>query len=280
MLSDRGFDSAFAPNHSVFDSAFKIQHSALLVIIYGLNPVLEALRSGRVRKLRVTSRSDRRVDEALAVARERGVTVERAHADAIDRLARGGVHQGIVAELDDPRDYSLRELVEGAVPDPPLIVVLDGVEDPHNVGAILRTVDAAGAHGIVRQARHSASLDGIAAKASAGAVALVRIATEVNIARAIEALKELGVWTVGLAGDATDRYDDIDLTLPTAIVIGAEGTGLRRLVRERCDRLVSIPMHGAVSSLNVSVAAGVVLFEAARQREKGAGKRDKEKEKD
>jgi 23S rRNA (guanosine2251-2'-O)-methyltransferase len=257
--------------------SFSTQISAFLVIIYGINPVLEALRSGRVRKLRVTSRSDRRVEEALAIARQRGVVIERADPDAIDRLARGGVHQGIVAELDAPRDYSLRELVEAAAPSPPLLVVLDGIEDPHNVGAILRTVDAAGAHGVVRQARHSASLDGIAAKASAGAVALVRVATEVNIARAIEELKELQVWTVGLAGDVPDSYDDVDFMLPTAIVLGAEGTGLRRLVRERCDRLVSIPMHGAVSSLNVSVAAGVVLFEAARQREKGKGKREKVK---
>jgi 23S rRNA (guanosine2251-2'-O)-methyltransferase len=243
------------------------------MIIYGLNPVLEALRSGRVRRLRVTPRSDRRVEEALAIARERGIPIERSDAVAIDRLARGGVHQGIVAELEEPRDYSLRELVEAAVDAAPLLVVLDGIEDPHNVGAILRTADAAGAHGVVRQVRHSASLDGIAAKASAGAVSLVRIATEVNIARAIEDLKKLGVWTIGLAGDAADRYDEIDFTLPTAIVLGAEGTGLRRLVRERCDRLVSIPMHGGVGSLNVSVAAGVVLFEAARQRGKGKGRR-------
>jgi 23S rRNA (guanosine2251-2'-O)-methyltransferase len=250
------------------------------VIIYGLNPVLEALRSGRVRKLRVASRSDRRVEEALAIARQRGVVIERADEEAIDRLARGGVHQGIVADVEEPRDHSLRELVEAAAPAAPLLVVLDGIEDPHNVGAILRTVDAAGAHGVVRQARHSASLDGIAAKASAGAVSLVRIATEVNIARAIEELKALGVWTIGLAGDATDRYDESDFTLPTAIVLGAEGTGLRRLVRERCDRLVSIPMQGGVSSLNVSVAAGVVLFEAVRQREKGKGTRGKAKGKD
>jgi 23S rRNA (guanosine2251-2'-O)-methyltransferase len=236
------------------------------MIIYGINPVLEALRSGRVRRLRVGPRGDRRVEAALALARARGLQIERVDAAAIDRAARGGVHQGIVADIDDPRDYGLRDLVESAAPDAPLIVVLDGVEDPHNVGAILRTVDAAGAHGVVRQARHAASLDGVAAKASAGAVAHVRIATEVNIARALEELKELGVWTVGLAGDAPDPYDAIDFTLPTAIVLGAEGTGLRRLVRDRCDRLVSIPMHGAVESLNVSVAAGVVLFEAARQR--------------
>ena len=250
------------------------------MIIYGINPVLEALRQRRVRRLHVGPRNDRRVDEALAMARERGVAIDRVNADMIDRLARGGVHQGIVAELDDPRDHSLRELVESAAPAAPLLVVLDGIEDPHNVGAILRTVDGAGAHGVVRQARHSAALDGIAAKASAGAVALVRIATEVNIARAIEELKALDVWTIGLAGDASDTYDEIDFTLPTAIVLGAEGTGLRRLVRDRCDRLVSIPMHGGVGSLNVSVAAGVVLFEAARQREKGRGTGEKGKRKD
>jgi len=249
------------------------------VIIYGINPVLEALRSGRVRRLRVGPRGDRRVAEALALAREKGVAIERADAAAIERAARGGAHQGIVAELDAPRDYTLRDLVEAAAPLPPLIVVLDGVEDPHNVGAILRTVDGAGAHGVVRQTRHTASLDGVAAKASAGAVAHVRIATEVNIARAIEELKALGVWTVGLAGGASEHYDAVDFTLPTAVVLGAEGTGLRRLVQERCDRLISIPMYGGVASLNVSVAAGVVLFEAARQR-KGKRTRERDKGKD
>ena len=245
------------------------------MLIYGLNPVLEALRSGRVRRLRVGPRGDKRVEHAIALARAKGIQIERADAAAIDRAARGGVHQGIIADVDDRRDYGLREIVDSAAPGAPLIVVLDGVEDPHNVGAILRTVDAAGAHGVVRQARHAASLDGIAAKASAGAVAHVKIATEVNIARAIEELKALGVWSVGLAAGASEPYHAVDFTLPTAVVLGAEGTGLRRLVQERCDRLVSIPMHGAVKSLNVSVAAGVVLFEAARQRKgvKVEGKR-------
>jgi len=242
------------------------------MIIYGINPVLEALRSGKVRRIRVAPRADQRVAEALALARQKNVGVERVDAATIDRAAHGGVHQGIVAELEPPRDHSLRELVEAARPSSPLLVVLDGIEDPHNVGAIVRSVDAAGAHGIVRQARHAASLEGIAAKASAGAVALVRIATEVNIARAIDELKTLGVWTVGLAGDATESYDAVDFTLPTAIVLGSEGSGLRRLVRERCDRIVRIPMHGSVESLNVSVAAGVVLFEAARQREREKSK--------
>ena len=235
------------------------------MIVYGINPVLEALRAGRVRRLRV-ARSDRRVDEAVTLARQLRVPVERVDAQVLGRVARGGAHQGIAADLQPPRDYSLEELVTLAAPDPPLIVVLDGIEDPHNVGAILRTADAAGCHGVVRQQRHAASLEGIAAKASAGAVAHVRVATVVNVARAIEELKALDVWTVGLEGGADASYHQADLTLPTALVLGAEGTGLRRLVRERCDRLVSIPMLGAVDSLNVSVAAGVALFEAVRQR--------------
>ena len=236
------------------------------MIVYGVNPVMEALRAGRVRKLRVGPRSDRRVEEVLALARKSGVAIERTDAAALDRLARGGVHQGLAAEVDAPRDYAIDELVAAAAPAAPLLVVLDSVEDPHNVGAILRTVDAAGGHGVVRQARHAAAMDGIVAKASAGAMSSVRVATVVNIARALEELKEAGVWTIGLAGEASDRYDEIDLTVPTAIVLGAEGSGLRRLVKERCDRLASIPMLGQVESLNVSVAAGVMLFEAVRQR--------------
>ena len=237
------------------------------MIIFGINPVLEALRAGRARRLRIGARSDKRIEEVLTLARERGVRVDRVDQQVLDRDARGGVHQGITAELDAPRDYRIEELVAGAAPEAPLIVVLDGIEDPHNIGAVLRSVEAAGCHGVVRQARHAAPLDGVAMKASAGAAARVRIATVVNIARAVEELKEAGVWTIGLAGDAADHYHDVDLTLPTAIVLGAEGTGLRRLVRERCDRLVSIPMRGTIGSLNVSVAAGVTVFEAIRQRQ-------------
>ena len=236
------------------------------MLIYGLNPVLEALRAGRVRRLKVGARGDRRTDEAVALARAAGVAVERVDAQALERLARGGVHQGIAAEVEAPRDYSVEELVEAARPAAPLLVVLDGVEDPHNVGAIVRTVDAAGGHGIIRQERHAASLDGIAAKASAGAIAVVKIATVVNIARALQELKDAGVWTVGLAGEGTESYEEVDFTLPTAVVVGSEGEGLRRLTRDRCDRLVKIPMAGSVDSLNVSVATGVALFEAARQR--------------
>ena len=239
------------------------------MIIYGINPVLEALRRGRVRRIRIANRADRRLDRLLDLARQKSVPVERLDQTAIDRAARGGAHQGIVAEIEPLREYSIAELVAAGAPEPALLVVLDGIEDPQNLGAILRTADAAGVHGVIRQARHAAPLGGAAAKASAGAVSHVRMATVVNVARAIEELTEAGVWTVGLAGAAPEHYDQIDLTLPTAIVLGGEGAGLRRLVRERCDRLASIPMHGSVESLNVSVAAGVALFEAARQRRLG-----------
>jgi 23S rRNA (guanosine2251-2'-O)-methyltransferase len=235
------------------------------MIIYGINPVIEALRAGRVKELRVAGRGDDRIRRLLALAAERGVRVRHVPAEALDRDARRGVHQGVVADVESVAALSVEELVRGAE-GPALLVVLDGIEDPHNLGAILRTADAAGVHGVVLQSRRSAALAGAAAKASAGAVAHVRIAEVVNIARAVEELKEAGVWTVGLTGEAATAYDAIDYTVPTAIVLGAEGSGLRRLVRERCDRLASIPMAGRVASLNVSVAAGVALFEAVRQR--------------
>jgi 23S rRNA (guanosine2251-2'-O)-methyltransferase len=242
------------------------------MIVYGINPVLEALRAGRVTAIRVGARSGGRMREVLTLAEERGIRVQQVEPGLLERLSRGGVHQGVVADVDETaRDYSVAELVRGAA-GVPLIVVLDGIEDPHNLGAILRTADAAGVDGVVMQSRRSAALGGAAAKASAGAIAHVRMARVVNIARALDELKDAGVWTVGLAGEADTRYDAIDLTGPTAIVLGAEGSGLRRLVRERCDFLAAIPMRGHVASLNVSVAAGVTLFEVMRQRRAaGAG---------
>jgi 23S rRNA (guanosine2251-2'-O)-methyltransferase len=242
-----------------------------MMIIWGVNPVLEALRAGRVATIRVALRDDRRVKEILELAATRGVKVQRVDRNALDRdTSGGGLHQGVVAELRQGPELAVIDLVRSA-PGPPLIVVLDGIEDPHNVGAILRAADAAGADGVVRQKRHAAPLGGAAAKASAGAIAHVKIAEVVNVARALEELKEAGLWTVGLAGDAPTPYTDVDLTLPTSLVLGAEGSGLRRLVRARCDVLASIPMRGHVDSLNVSVAAGIVLFEAIRQRGPGRG---------
>lgn len=235
------------------------------MIVYGINPVLEALRAGRVKALRISSRDDDRMRELLAFASTHGITPERVSNDVLARQARGGVHQGVVADVDEASQHDVDDLVRGAR-GAPLILVLDGIEDPHNLGAILRSADATGVDGVVVQARRSAARSGVAAKASAGAVAHVKIAEVVNIARALDELKDLGVWTVGLAGEAPMSYDTVDFSSPTAIVLGAEGQGLRRLVREKCDHLASIPMHGHVGSINVSVAAGVVLFEAVRQR--------------
>jgi 23S rRNA (guanosine2251-2'-O)-methyltransferase len=223
------------------------------------------LKADRVHEVRVADVANARVRALVAEARARGVRIRRVSTADLARAAGGGVHQGIVAETGEAAAVGLEDLVKG-LSGPPLLVVLDGVEDPHNVGAILRSVDAAGATGLVRQTRHAARLDGAAAKASAGAVHHVPVADVVNIARAIEALKTAGVWTVGLDAAGQIPYSEVDLTLPTAIVLGAEGQGLRRLVRERCDLLAAIPMAGRVASLNVSVAAAVVLFEAARQR--------------
>lgn len=238
------------------------------MIIYGINPVLEAVRTGRATEIVVQEGHGERVREIVAAARASGVPVRTLHSDGIRRLVPTGVHQGVVARVQSAPSATLEELASGAN-GTPLIVVLDGVEDPNNVGAILRSVHAAGATGVVRQTRRAAPLDGGAAKASAGAVHHVPVADVVNIARALEDLKALNVWTVGLDADADLQYDDVDLTLPTALVVGAEGSGLRRLVGERCDRLASIPMRGQLGSLNVSVAAAILLFEAVRQRYRG-----------
>jgi 23S rRNA (guanosine2251-2'-O)-methyltransferase len=235
------------------------------MIIYGIHAVTEALRAGRVRRIRVAGRDDERLRALLHDARSRGVRVDVVARDALERDARHGVHQGVVADVEGLPEATLADLARtdrGAA----LIVVLDGVEDPHNVGAIIRTVDAAGATGVVRQTRRAAPLDGAAAKSSAGAVHHVPVAEVVNIARAVDELKDAGVWTVGLDAAGQTPYYELDLTVPTALVMGAEGSGLRRLVRERCDFVAAIPMAGHVGSLNVSAAAAVVLFEAVRQR--------------
>lgn len=235
------------------------------MIIYGINPVAEAIKAGKVREIRVAERADDRLQRLLDDAAHHGVKMRRVSRDVLDNESRGGSHQGVVADVARRADVTLDELADSAA-GPPLIVVLDEVEDPQNVGAILRTVDAAGATGVVRQTRRAAALDGAAAKASAGAVNYVPVADVVNIARSLEELKKAGVWTVGLDADAEMSYYEWDLTLPTALVVGAEGHGLRRLVRERCDQVVSIPMLGHVGSLNVSAATAIVLYEAVRQR--------------
>ena len=235
------------------------------MIVYGINPVIEALRAGRVRAIRLGTASSVRTAEVRHLAAAAGTPVTRVPTEALDRATGGAVHQGVVADVAPRAPLTLDELIAGATA-PALLLVLDGIEDPQNLGAILRAAEATAVGGVIRQTRRAAPL-GRVAKTSAGALTHVRLASVVNIARAVTELKAAGIWTVGLEADGDDLYDDgLDLTVPTALVLGNEGRGLRRLVRERCDRVVSIPLLGRVNSLNVAVAAGVALYEAVRQR--------------
>jgi 23S rRNA (guanosine2251-2'-O)-methyltransferase len=243
-------------------------------LLFGVQPVLEALRAGQRPFERITvveGAHEARVHEILELARAARVPVRRAPRAEVQRLAAGVNHQGVVAAVAAARYTPAEELVEAlaarvGTQDAPLGVVLDGVEDPRNLGAIIRTAECAGAHGLFVPERRAAGLTETTAKAAAGALEYVPVARAVNLTRLLEELKGRGLWTVGTAGDAPVSYDEWDWTQPCALVLGGEGEGLRRLVRENCDVLVRIPLRGRIESLNVSVAAGVLLFEALRQR--------------
>ncbi len=237
-------------------------------LICGVNPVLEALAAGTRhfdRLLIVKGLRGRRLAEAIRRATQLGIPLRFEMRETLDRLAGGVPHQGIIAVVSEKPVLSLEALL-AAVHDPALLVVLDGVEDPRNLGAILRTAEAAGADGVLLPERHSAGLSETVARASAGALEHVRVARVGNLAQALEQLKQRGVWVIGFDAAGTERWDAVDLARPVALVLGGEGRGMRRLVREHCDHLVSIPHFGHVDSLNVSVAAGVALYEAVRQR--------------
>ena len=243
--------------------------------IYGVAPVLEALRA-RERPIEQITIADGaqhyRLRELLSEAREIGVPVRHAPRAELQRMAGAGAnHQGVVASIAAARYTDADDLIESlaarvGTSEPPLAVVLDGVEDPRNLGAILRTVECAGAHGVFIPERRAVGLTETVAKAAAGALERVHVARAQNLARLVEELKIRGIWTVGTSADATLDYTEWDWTVPCALLFGGEGAGLHRLVRERCDALVRIPVRGHITSLNVSVAAGVVLYEALRQR--------------
>ena len=245
-------------------------------VAYGLHTVRMLLERHpeRVRRvLLLGGRDAGRVAELRAAATRAGVQVATADAAQLDRLAEGERHQGVVAELNpragDP-ETQLEQALEAAGAKP-LLLVLDGVTDPHNLGACLRSADAAGVHAVVAPRDRAAGLTPVARKVAAGAAETLPFVQVVNLARTLRELKERGLWLVGTAGESTRSIYDVDLTGPIAIVMGSEGEGMRRLTRECCDELVRIPMAGAVESLNVSVATGGVLFEAARQRGRGRG---------
>jgi len=237
-------------------------------LICGINPVLEALTAATRhfdRLLVVKGLRSRRLVEAIRRATQLGIPLRFEMRETLDRLAGGVPHQGIIAIVSSKPLLSLESVLESAR-SPALLVVLDGVEDPRNLGAILRTAEAAGADGVVLPDRHSAGLSETVARASAGALEHVRVARVGNLVQALETLKARGLWVVGFDAAGSERWDTVDLKHPVALVLGGEGRGMRRLVREHCDHRVSIPHFGHVSSLNVSVAAGIALYEAVRQR--------------
>jgi len=227
-------------------------------IIYGVRPVVEALKGRRRRVIEVLDSAGS--GEVRAAAD--GVPVKKVPRDRVDELARGGVHQGVVARVESYPYSSLEEIL--AVPEP-LLLVLDGVTDPRNLGAVLRAADGAGASGVVIPKDKAVGVTAAAVKASAGASEHVRVARVTNLRRAVDTIKAANVWVYAAEAGGTD-YAKLDLAGPAAFVLGSEGRGVRRLVREACDGTVSVPMLGAVSSLNVSVAAAVLAYEARRQR--------------
>jgi 23S rRNA (guanosine2251-2'-O)-methyltransferase len=240
----------------------------------GIHAVREALQAGRPldRILIAKGRQDTRVEEIVQLARLHGVPLRFEDRAQLDRLANAKDHQGVVAVTASRPVATLEDILAETKRNPDhkgLIVLLDGVEDPHNLGAIIRTALAAGAQGIVIPERRAAGLTDTVARSSAGALAHLPVAKVTNLSRAMEELKEAGYWLVGLDERAEKNYTEVNYTSPVGIVMGGEGQGLHELVRKRCDFLVSLPTTGPVKSLNVSVATGVVLFEALRQRRSG-----------
>jgi 23S rRNA (guanosine2251-2'-O)-methyltransferase len=241
-------------------------------LVYGIHAVLAVLAKHPARVDAVwlgTTRDDRRGQQVEQAAQAAAVPVHRVARDELDKLAGGQRHQGVVARLHAaaqavPMDF---EDFLAQIPPRALLLVLDEVQDPHNLGACLRSADAAGAQAVIIPKDNSAPLSDVARKSASGAAETTPLYRVTNLARALKQLKEQGVWIIGAAQDADQTLYATDLTAPTALVLGGEGRGLRRLTRDSCDLLVNIPMAGTVASLNVSVAAAICLFEAVRQRQ-------------
>lgn len=237
-------------------------------IIIGRNPVTEALKAGReVDKLLVTSREGSMI-KILALAKEQGIPVMYVEKAAIDRIAQGKAHQGVAAYVSPYAYSTVDDILANAAEkgEDPFIVILDGLEDPHNLGAIMRTAECAGAHGIIIPKRHSCGLTETVAKASAGAIEYMPVAKVTNVAHTVDELKERGIWVAACDMGGSDYYRT-DMSGKIAVVIGSEGFGVSKLVREKCDFVVSMPMVGKITSLNASNAAAVVIYEVRKQRD-------------
>ena len=237
--------------------------------IFGRNPVIEALRSdSEINKIYLAKGElQGSAKEIVTLAKEKGVQIQTVERAKLDQMFPKENHQGVAASIAEANYVDWQDMLESARKkgEDPLLIILDELEDPHNLGAILRSADAVGAHGVIIPKRRAVALTAGVAKAAAGAVAYVPVARVSNLAQTIEALKKEGVWVAGAAMGGTEVYKQ-NLTGPLAIVIGSEGKGLGRLVAEKCDFLISLPMQGKINSLNASVATGVILYEVLRQR--------------
>ena len=257
--------------------ASRSQEASATSLVYGLIPVLEALRAGKRQIEEITimeGGKPERLRHLFELARELRVPVRRVPRIELDRTLGDVRHQGVVARVAAARYADADKLLESleakmGSEDPPLVLGLDGIEDPRNMGSILRTAECAGVHGVFIPERRATGLTEVVAKVAAGALEYVPVARVTNLVRLIEQLKERNIWVVGAAAEAPVEYTEWDWNLPVAVVLGNEGHGLHRLVGERCDSLVRIPVSGRLESLNVSVAAGVLLYEARRQRKTG-----------
>lgn len=266
-------DSSAGPHDDSVHAKTSDNHDALNTI-YGLIPVLEALRGGHKQLEQITvveGARHERLRELLELAKRDKVPVHRAPRFALDRALPGVTHQGVIAKTAAARYRDASELLEelGSQVDTanqPLVLGLDAVEDPRNLGAILRTAECAGVGGVFIPERRAVGLTATVAKAAAGALEHISVARVTNLVQLIELLKQRNIWVIGAAEDGTSDYTEWDWTVPSALFLGSEGSGLHRLVRERCDALVRIPVRGRIQSLNVSVAAGIILYEALRQR--------------
>lgn len=242
-------------------------------VLYGLHPVEEAIRSG-LRRLNHVSmareRRDDRLEKLVRLCQAAGVRVTYESKETLARLAGTDMHQGVLAVLQDRKFLTIEDLVQTEKEGYRFFLALDGLEDPHNLGALLRTAEGAGVDGVILPERRAASVTGTVAKTSAGASEHIRIARVTNLVRSLELLKQKNVWVVGLDERGSQEYTDFDFKTDCVLVLGREGAGLHDLVRKTCDHLLSIPMAGHVSSLNVSVAGAVVMYEAMRQRRQQA----------
>lgn len=239
-------------------------------IIFGRNSVMEALKSGRSINKILLAKGEKQgsIKEVIGLAKEKRIILQEVEINKLDLIVKGMKHQGVIA-YGSPVDYvEIEDILQRAsdLGQPPFIVLLDELEDPHNLGAILRTADAAGVHGVLIPKRRSCPLSATVAKTSAGAVEYVPVARIGNIAQTIKELKKMGMWVVGADMDGEKNYYEADLTGALVLIIGGEGKGISRLTKEQCDFLVKIPMSGKINSLNASVAGAVLMFESLKQR--------------